>query len=190
MRWPGKDKAPDLQPVPHYYILEVDRGETEKITSDLPVLNLLPLKITSRYRDVKLVFRLGNESYQSEPNHQFITSPEDILTQQVKNWLEKSGLFSKVMVGGKGGSGFTLETAVTAFYGVARPNLSPAAVLEMQFFLTDLSKSSEGALFEYGLRVSAEVTKSTPAETVIGWRQALMKTLIGLELNLSDYFQK
>ncbi len=182
-------RAEDAPVTPHYYILEVERGEVaESNAENLPTLALRPLRVTSKFRGETILFRIGDQGYQSQTDHQFINNPQQMLTQQLQSWLDKSGLFSQVVTDERIPTDFILETAVTAFYGEARPNFSPAAVLEMQFFLTS-SLAENDTLFEFGLRVSSDVLVLTPPAVVIGWRQALLKTLIALEVNLSDYFQ-
>ena len=175
---------------PHYYVLEVERGEVAGNNAEnLPTLALRPLRVTSKFRGKTILFRVGEQDYQSQADHLFIDDPQQILTQQLQNWLEQSGLFSQVVTDERIPTDFILETAVTALYGEARPNFSPAAVLEMQFFLTS-PLAEDKVLFESGLRVSSDVLGLSPAAVVIGWRQALLKTLIALEVNLSDYFQQ
>ena len=189
MSWRANDKKTETAEQA-FYILEVERGEVAPAATDKPSLKLLPLRITSRFKGRDIIFRIDESHYEAQAEHQFVMSVEHMLSQQLQHWLEKSGLFSQVTTDESASTDLVLEAAVTAFYGEARPNFSPAAVLEMQFFLRAVSAEKNDVSFEFGLHVTSEVLELNPPEVVKGWRQALMKTLIALEVNLSDYFQK
>ncbi len=188
--WRGERSAPKQAAAPLYYVLEVARGEQAKEAVDAPVLRLAPLRVTSQFREKTIMFRVGESSYMPQADHQFLNTPEAILQQQLQSWLVQTGLFSDVVTDPTVAADWVLETAVTAFYGEARASYSPAAVLEMQFFFYSATGKQEEAVLESGLRVSADIAEMTPPEVVIGWRHALLKTLIALEVNLSDYFQQ
>jgi uncharacterized lipoprotein YmbA len=187
--WRGGDSS-EQTTQPHYYVLEVDRGEREEIVINAPTLRIAPLRMTSKFRGQQIVFRTADSSYMPQVDHQFLTPPNEILQQQLENWLIASGLFSQVIADESSTTDWVLETAVTAFYGEARSNFSPAAILEMQFFFRSTTAPEDEGLVESGLHVSVNIAEMTPPAVVTGWRQALMKTLIALEVNLSDYFQK
>ena len=189
MSWRGNNRQVKSV-APAFYILEVDRGDVMPTMTGAPSLKLLPLIVTSKVKGRNIIFRTDERNYEAQSGHQFITPSEQMLSQQLQHWLAGSGLFSLVTTDEDLSTDLVLETAVTAFYGEARPNFSPAAVLEMQFFLRDTSAEQDDVGFESGLRVTSEVLALSPPEVVKGWRQALMKTLIALEVNLSDYFQQ
>ncbi len=97
---------------------------------------------------IHIVFRVGENEFRSKVNHEFFSEPEEMFTEQLKRWLQKSGLFSNVVTDVDAPADLVLETAVTAFYGEQRQQFSPQSVLEMQFFLTSSNADGEQVLFQ------------------------------------------
>ena len=113
-----------------------------------------------------------------------------MFTEQLRRWLQKSGLFSQVIVSDDLPADMMLETAVTALYGEQRDQFSPQAVLEMQFFLMDNEEKNTKPLFQTGLRVEVDIEQSLPSDFVNGWQQGLEELLSTVEDDFSGYFTK
>ncbi|PHS70272.1 MAG: ABC transporter [Methylophaga sp.] len=175
---------------PHYYVIDVDRGAIASTFAVNRVLYLKPVKLTPHFRSQTMVFRIANNEYKLQPPHQFFSDPEEMLTEQLKRWLQKSGLFSQVVTDDKVGADMVLETAVTALYGDQREQYSPQSILEMQFFLLTADENHAQPLFQTGLRIEINIEETTPAKVVKGWKQGLEELLATLEDDFSDYFSK
>lgn len=183
-------KSDDDDGEPHYYIVDVDRGA---VASEFPknrVLLVKPVRVTSHYRSKSLVFRINENEYQPQLNHQFLTEPQTMFTEQLKRWLQKSGQFSQVTTDESVAADMVLESAVTALYGDKREQFSPQSVLEMQFFLMDGQDDTSHALFQTGLKIEVDVEETNAANVVKGWTQGLEQLLATLEDDLSAYFAK
>jgi cholesterol transport system auxiliary component len=183
-------KDEDDDDTPHYYIIDVDRGAVAAEFAKDRVLYIKPVKITSHFRGKNIVFRVGENEFRSKANHEFFSQPEEMFTEQLKRWLQKSGLFSNVVTTLDGPADLVLETAVTAFYGEKRQQFSPQSVLEMQFFLTTKEDDREQVLFQTGLRIGVDVASATPPNVVKGWKEGLEELLATVEDDFSDYFSK
>lgn len=186
--WGGGD-TPSEDMTPHYYVVDVDRGVTASQFVHDRVLLLKPVKVVPHFRDKTLVFRVGENEYQPQPPHEFFIEPGEMMTSQLQRWLQKSGLFSQVIVDDSVAADYVLESAVTALYAEKRPAYSPQAVLEMQFFLTD-AQDEKNLLFQTGLRVDADIDAATPGYAVKGWKQGLEELLATLEMDFSGFFSK
>ena len=183
----SKDEESDE---PHYYVIDVDRGSVASEFAKNRVLRIKPVRVTSQYRGKTLVFRVGEDEFQPQGRHQFFSEPQEMFTEQLRRWLEKTGLFSQVILDADAPADMVLETAVTALYGDQREQFSPQAVLEMQFFLmTDDDRASE-PLFQTGLRIDINIEQTTPVNVVKGWRQGLEELLATVEDDFSAYFSK
>ncbi len=176
--------------VSHYYVIDVDRGAVASQFVTGRVLYLKPVKLTPHFRDKTLVFRVGDDEYQAQLSHQFFSDPQVMFTEQLKSWLQKTGLFSQVVLSEDSAVDMILETAVTALYGDARQQFSPQAVLEMQFFLLDADLNKAQLMFQTGLKAEVDIAETTPPNVVKGWRQGLGELLSTIEDDLSDYFSK
>ncbi|OUR73788.1 ABC transporter [Methylophaga sp. 41_12_T18] len=183
----SKEEADDT---PHYYIIDVDRGAVANRFPDDRTLYLKPVTVTSHFRGKTLVFRIGENEFRSQPPHEFFSEPEEMFTEQLRRWLQKSGMFSQVVTTETSHADFVLETAVTALYGEKREQFSPQAALEMQFFLSSTEKDKAQTLFQTGLRIDVDVDSPTPANIVKGWQQGLEELLATVEDDLSGYFAK
>ncbi|MTI64020.1 ABC-type transport auxiliary lipoprotein family protein [Methylophaga sp.] len=183
--WGGGDEESET---PRYYVVDVDRGVVAQEFAQDRVLLLKPVRVVPHFRDKTIVFRVNDSEYQAQPPHELFTEPEEMFTAQLKRWLQKSGMFSQVVTDESVEADLVLESAVTALYGEKRPEYSPQAVLEMQFFMT--SADDKKNLFQTGLRVDVDIEKTTPGNVVTGWKQGLEELLATLEQDLSAYFAK
>lgn len=183
-------KDDDDDDTPHYYIIDVDRGAVAAEFAKDRVLYIKPVKMTSHFRGKNIVFRVGENEFRSTENHEFFSAPEEMFTEQLKRWLQKSGLFSNVVTTLDTPADLVLETAITAFYGEKREQFSPQSVLEMQFFLTSSEDEGEQVLFQTGLRIDVDVASATPPNVVKGWKDGLEELLATVEDDFSGYFSK
>jgi len=175
---------------PHYYVIDVDRGSVASQFDKNRVLRIKPVRVTSQYRSKTLMFRVGEAEYQPQGQHQFFSEPQEMFTEQLRRWLQKSGLFSQVITDEEAPADMVLETAITALYGDQREQFSPQAVLEMQFFLMAVDKGHTTPLFQTGLRIDIDIEQTTPVNTVKGWSQGLEELLSTVEDDFRAYFSK
>jgi len=174
----------------HYYVIDVDRGAVASHFAKNKVLYIKPVRLTSHFRGKNIIFRVGNDEYQAQSFHEFFSEPDDMFTDQLKRWLQKSGLFSHVTLTDDGNADLVLETAVTSLYGEQRDQFSPQSVLEMQFFLSSHKEGNNQTLFQTGLRIEIDIDETTPTNVVKGWNSGLEELLSTVEDDFSGYFSK
>lgn len=174
----------------HYYVIDVDRGAIAPQIVSHRVLRINPVSVTPHFRGKNVVFRIGDDEYQQQENHQFFSDPQEIFTEQLKRWLQKSGLFSQVVTSENIPVDMVLDVAVTALYGDNREQFSPQAIMEMQFFLMSGLERSSTPLFQTGLRVEVDIEETSSPKVVKGWKQGLEELLATMEDDLSGYFSK
>lgn len=180
----------DEDDIIHYYVIDVDRGAVAANFVKNRVLRIKPVRVTSQFRSKNIVFRIGDNEYQPQPMHQFFSDPDEMFTEQLKRWLQKTGLFSLVITDDNQPADMDLEVALTALYGESREQFSPQSTLEMQFFLTSNTDKSNKVLFQTGLRIDIDIEQTTPAAVVKGWNIGLKELLFTLEDDFSGYFSK
>lgn len=184
--WGGGDAEDEG---PRYYVVDVDRGSVAPEFARDRVLMLKPVRVVPHFRDKTIVFRVDENEYRGQSSHQLFSDPSEMFTAQLRRWLQKSGLFSQVVVDESAEADYILETAVTGLYGEKRPEYSPQSILEMQFFMSS-ADDQQNMLFQTGLRVETDLEETTPGNVVTGWRQGLEQLLTTLEQDFSDYFSK
>lgn len=183
-------KKSDSDDTPHYYVIDVNRGAVAAEFAKDRVLLLKPIRITPHFRGKTLIFRVGENEYRPQPPHQFFSDPSEMFTEQLRSWLQKTGLFSQVVLSETVSADMVLETAITALYGEQREQFSPQSVLEMQFFLMTNDENNTKPLFQTGLRIDVDIEQNSPAAVVKGLKQGLQELLSTVEVDLSGYFTK
>lgn len=177
--------------MPSFYAIDVDRGQVATRFAKSRVLYIHPVKLTAQYQTNNIVLRVGESQYELQEGHEFVTDPQDMLTDQLRRWLQKSGLFSDVITQDYAKADIALETAVTAFYGESRDQFSPQSVLEIQFFLTEEDSSGKReTIFQTGLRGEVDIENTTPPKVVNGLKIGLSELMATFETDLSDFFDK
>lgn len=184
--WGGGE---DEETTPHYYVVDVDRGSVASEFARDRVLLIKPVRVVPHFENKTIVFRVGENEFRSQPPHEFFSDPQDMFTNQLRRWLQKTGLFSQVVTDDTIVADYVLESAVTGLYGEKRAAYSPQAVVEMQFFMS-AADTPQNMLFQTGLRADVDIEKTTAANVVMGWKQGLWELLTTLEQDFSGYFAK
>ena len=174
----------------HYYVIDVNRSSVASEFVKNRVLLIKPVKLTSHFKTQNVVFKVGDNEFQPQPFDQFFSPPEEMFTEQLRRWLQRTGLFSSVIIDEKQPADMVLEVAVTALYGEVRQQFSPQSTLEMQFFLTSMDGDESKLLFQTGLRIDIDIDETTPSQVVKGWNIGLKELLFTLEDDLNGYFSK
>ena len=183
-----KPEGSSLKELQSFYVIDVDRGLKESTSTDAKVLYVAPVRVTSQFRHKSLVYKVENNAFQPQPDHQFFDSPEEMFRTQLQRWLEKTGIFSSVITDNEHSADLILETAVTSLYGVKISGHRPQSIIEMQFFLTDPRLVRDDVIFQTGLSIDIDIAEITPPNVVKGWQIGFKKLLSTLEDDLSGYF--
>ena len=184
----AKPEAKTLKELQSFYVIDVDRGLKESTLPDGKVLYVAPVRVTSQFRHKSIVYKVGDNAFQPQPDHQFFDSPKEMFTTQLQRWLLKTGIFSNVITDNKHSADLVLETAVTSLYGVKIEGQRPQSVIEMQFFITDRHLVEDAVIFQTGLSIDIDIVETTPPNVVKGWQTGFTKLLSTLEDDLSGYF--
>lgn len=175
---------------PGGYTLEVERVlEPPSTQARERVLEVVPFRITPRYRGRVWVYREADSWYPAEEEQAFLLPPQVLVTEQVSGYLRHSGLFGAVVEGeSRLRVTHLLEGAVTALYGDFSDPGAPRAVLEIQFFLIDPRVEPPKTLLQTGFRTEAEISEVTPQALVQGWNKGLESILWNFENDLRQLF--
>jgi hypothetical protein len=154
------------------------------------VLEVVPFRISPRYRSQALVYREDDSWHLTGEEQAFILPPQILVTEEVSEYLRRSGLFGAV-VEGKSRLQVThlLEGAVTALYGDFSDPTDLRAVMEIQFFLIDPLVDPPNILLQTGFRTEVEIPEATPQALVEGWNTDLEGILQSFEDNLRQFFK-
>ena len=184
----AKPEGNTLKELKSFYVIDVDRGLKNSTLPGGKLLYVTPVRVTSQFRHKSLVYKVGDNAFQPQPDHQFFDSPKEMFTTQLQRWLVKTGIFSNVITDNKHSADLVLETAVTSLYGVKIEGQRPQSVIEMQFFITDRHLVEDDVIFQTGLSIDIDIVETTPPNVVKGWQTGFTKLLSTLEDDLSGYF--
>ena len=178
------------QPYPErrYFVLDVTRPDlapTAIEASTPPTVVLQRLRVSPAFESRGLVYANADGSFESDYYNEFFLSPGAMLTVELGEWLDASGLFAHVVDAASQIDGrLVLEGTVTKLYGDFTGD-DVEAVLGLQVFLVDRDEPDTVQFHaEYEERRPAR--DGAPDELVAGWNEALSAVLTRLEADLSD----
>ena len=174
-------------PEKRYFLIDISRQEDVSPRATDEVLRVVTLSVSPQYEGKDFVYRKGDVVYESDFYNEFLISPTDIFTEQVRQWVAKSGLFAQVAdLSGYNEPTFFLGGTVTALFGDFRDISAPKAIMEIEFLLSrDVSAKGEAA-FQNRYHREIPLDGPSPQALVKGWDEALRQILTDLEKDLRD----
>lgn len=146
------------------------------------VLKIQRLGIEPVYGGRNLVYRLSDVEYESDYYSEFLISPATEIQSLTRDWLDRSGIFSKVTgLSSQLTTDYILEGHIQALYGDFHQE-PYRAVLEIQFVMLH---SNDGSIaFSERYHRSITINERNAALLVKGWSTGLQEILSALEQDL------
>ncbi len=169
------------------YALDVSRpGPVSSVETDA-VLRVRTLRVSPRYESKSFVYRSGDLSYETDYYNQFFASPDIMITEEVREWLQGSGLFRQVFdYTGQAEHTHVLEGEVIDLYGDFSRGTQPKAAIDVRFRLIRDTPGRSEILFQKHYRRELPVGIDTAEALVGGWNKALEDILTDLEKDLRE----
>jgi len=147
--------------------------------------------VSPQYDSKAFVYRQSASSYETDPHNEFFVLPATLLTEEVREWLDMSGLFQNVV----GPSSpveahYTLESELTALYGDYSKKKLPKAVLRVKFFLIRQVSDRSEVSFQKQYQEMVPLIGNTPEDLVNGWNEGLHRILEALEKDMREKLAK
>jgi uncharacterized lipoprotein YmbA len=167
--------------------LEVSRGQPATAESEA-ILRVRTFRVSPRYEGKKFVYRGESLSYETDFYNEFLTSPDTMITEEVRQWLADSGLFQQVVgFSGQVQPTHILEGTITDLYGDFSERGSPGrAALQIEFYLSEDIAGRSEPVFHNRYRQEVRIQKDSPEELVQGWNRALARILTDFEEDLRE----
>jgi cholesterol transport system auxiliary component len=168
------------------FALEVSRGEAASSESQA-ILRVRTFRVSPRYEGKQFVYREDTLSYESDFYNGFLTSPDTMITEEVRQWLADSGLFEQVVdFVGQVTPTHILEGEITDLYGdyTRDRGTQPKAAMAIRFFLINDIGGRMEIVFQKHYRREVPVKGETATALVDGWNNALEKILTDFEADL------
>ena len=172
-------------PEKRYFVVELGENAQQSNPAGDQTLLVSGLRVSPRYADKSFVYRTSESGYESDFYNQFLTSPDTMLSEELREGLAASPAF-KYVIGPSSQlqPNYVLEGSVNALYGDFRNLDKPAAVLEIEFFLHNEDNANPGIVLQKRYTKTAPISGRSPEALVKGWSQALSAVLTELNSDL------
>jgi cholesterol transport system auxiliary component len=143
------------------------------------------VQVAAAFAGAALVYRLDDTRFTSDPYNAFIAAPGPMFGNVIADWLDRHGPFAGVaQPGSRAPAALVLEATVTELYGDFRSGHKPAAVLAVQFALTDQTDARPRLVRERTIARRVELAQASPDALVRGYGEALAQILSQLVSDL------
>jgi len=165
------------------YLLQVERnGAPGQATG--ATLRVGNFSVASPFEGKGLVYRLDDTRYEADFYNEFFVSPRAMVAEGTARWLRQSGMFRNVLAKGVSGDvDYILEGHVSELYADFRSGEKPAAVVTVQFYLTDDGGSGD-IVFNADLSRRVELSDRSPQAVAQAMNTAFSGVLTKLEARL------
>jgi uncharacterized lipoprotein YmbA len=172
-------------PERHYFVIEVPQGGDNSDAPGERILSVANLRISPRYADRSFVYRTSDAGYESDFYNQFLTSPDTMISEEIRKALAASHQFKYVLGPSDAQQpNYVLEGSVNALYGDFRNPKQAAAVLEIEFFLYNENSNNSGIVTQKRYTKSVPLNERSPEALVKGWDRALAEIAAALAADL------
>ncbi len=174
-------------PEKRFFVVELgDTAQRSNPAGDQTLL-VSGLRVSPRYADKSFVYRTSESGYESDFYNQFLTSPDTMLSEEVRKGLGASPAF-KYVIGPSSQlqPNYVLEGSVNALSGDFRNLNKPAAVIEIEFFLHNEDSANPGIVLQKRYIKTVPLSGRSPEALIKGWSQALESILADLNTDLQN----
>ena len=169
-----------------YYVLDVTRPAEPKRPSSGATLEVRPLRVAPAYQGTGFVHRREELRYETDFYNEFFTSPGAMITQEARDWLTDSGLFTLVLENPSDlQTAYLLEGNIAALYGDYTDPQNPAGMLSIRFSVIDDRGPRPRAVLQAEYRERVGLADPSPQALVRAWNRALAKIFSRLESDLA-----
>ena len=172
-------------PDKRFYVLEVRPPATTGAPMNDEILQVSPLRISPRYQDRSFVYRISDSGFEADYYNQFIAPPAGLISEEIRKSLTGAQLFKHVISASSSQApSYVLEGTVNGIYGDFSNSNAPAAIIDLEFFLTSDLPSKPGILLQKRYVQSVPVSSRSPEALVKSWDRALEEILAALAADI------
>ncbi|HAS88343.1 MAG TPA: hypothetical protein DCS48_03435 [Desulfovibrio sp.] len=169
-----------------YFTLNVARSGENNDVQAVKNLIVRRVKVSPRYENRDLVYKVDENSFESDYYNSFFIPPSALITQELRVWMGDSGIFANVLGPESLGTGeLLLEGGVNSIYG-DYSGAEPKAVIRMQFLLLDNSNPDLPIVYSRDFNHEITVTETGPAALVKAMNLGLNGIFTDLEKDLAE----
>jgi cholesterol transport system auxiliary component len=169
------------------FLLDAQRGGQSLKAAPDTVLAVRQFSIAPAYQDKGLVYRTGDNQYESDFYNEYFVSPPAMMTDQTRNWLSESGVFAQVLSPVSSiEPTHILEGHIKQIAADVRDKANPQAVLEISFFLLEQQKHDRTIRFQKTYSATQPLESKTAAACIDALNQCLGQIMKAFEEDLAS----
>jgi len=169
------------------FAFQMNRRTEQPTPGTTLILRVKRSQVSPRFEERGFVYRKGEWQYDADFYNAFFRPPGVLLTEEVRKWLEKSGLFSHVVdAPSLLQADYLLEPSLDAVYGDYQNPKAPKAVLEMGFALLGIKSDVPRLVFKQRYHEEQPLESRDPEFLMQGWNRALEAILRAFEKDLRN----
>ena len=167
------------------FLLDAQRGGAAVQAASETILAVQPFSIAPAFQGKGLVYRTGDNQYESDFYNEYFVSPSAMMTDQTRNWLAESGAFAQVLSPiSSVEPTHILEGHIKQVAADVRDKANPQAVLEISFYLLQQHKRERAIRFQKTYSAMQPLESRTAPACVVALNQCLTEILGNLEKDL------
>ncbi|RKY06093.1 MAG: hypothetical protein DRP56_08035 [Planctomycetota bacterium] len=168
------------------FLLDAQRGGESVQAASEAILAVQPFSIAPAFGGKGLIYRTGDNQYESDFYNEYFVSPAAMMTEQTRNWLAGSGVFARVLspVSSVEPTDI-LEGHIKQIAADLRDKATPQAVLEITFYLLGQHKRQRTIRFQKTYLAAHLLESKTAPACIAALNQCLTEILQDLEKDLN-----
>jgi len=170
------------------YILGPVRTADPAAVPNTVVLEVRRFTMDSAFHGKNLVYRTGDEAYETDFYHEFLAPPASMIREATRNWLAQSNRFARVIdAGSYVEPAYALEANITTLYGDTRDKDAPKAVVELRAFLLKVEGSGDPVVLHGQVYSATREAPAADTDGLVAGFNACLQTILGdLEKDLAE----
>ena len=155
------------------------------------ILAVQPFSIAAAFQGKGIVYRTGEDQYESDFYHEYFVSPAPMMTEQTRNWLADSNVFGQVLSPiSSVKPTHVLEGHIKQIAADLRDKKNPQAVLEISFFLLEQKKQDRSIRYRKTYLEMLPLESKTASACIDALNGCLEQILTDLENDLASNLEK
>lgn len=169
-----------------FFLLEAERPERLAGPPKGPILAVMRLQMSPRYREKELVYRTSEFAHESDYYNLFLNAAGALIAEQTRRWLGRAGIFAAVVNAGSNVMPtHVIEGNVTALYGDFRDDDAPKGVLAIEYFVIDAADDTGARIvFHQEYEAVVDLSAGTAEALVKAYNDGLVRILGEFEKDL------
>jgi hypothetical protein len=128
------------------FLLEIPANAQHQAAAAGDTLKIRYCRATAPFDSQYFLYRTQAGQYQQDYYKQFLTPPNEQITEQLRIWLEQGGVFRNVLAASTATTaGYILEPHLLAMYANFSDPAKPETVLKMHFILLKINSAGQSS---------------------------------------------